>query len=222
MVRKIIKYSQELTLKPLLLWYLRKDRQFHFEGLNMVVKSGVFHPLYFYSTKILIRYLKKQNLEGKKLLEPGCGSGLLSVYAAKKGSIVTALDINKEAVTNTAFNATNNNLTIRTIESNLFSNLPPEKFDYILINPPYFPGEAVNSSQYAWYCGKEYEYFEQLFQSLPDYVHQETETIMVLSEDCKIDTIKNIATRHKLEMQLLYCSKSLLEKNYLFKIVVMP
>lgn len=33
------------------------------------------------------------NLEGKKILELGCGAGEASVYFAKKGALVTATDI---------------------------------------------------------------------------------------------------------------------------------
>src|SRR5688572_28279605 len=141
MFRKIVKYSQEITIKPLLLWYLRKDRHFEFEGLKITVKAGIFHPSFFYSTRILLRELEKYKLIGKKLLEPGCGSGLISVWAARKGALVTAIDINKEAVFNTRLNATNNNLKINILESNLFDKLPSEQFDFIAINPPYYPGK---------------------------------------------------------------------------------
>jgi len=218
MFRKIVKYSQEITLKPLLLWYLRKDRSFNFEGLNITVKAGIFHPLYFYSSLILVRYLKNQNLLNKKLLEPGCGSGLISVWAAAKGAKVTALDINPEAVANTLWNAENNNLVIKVIESNLYSNLPPEPFDFILINPPYYPGKPLNNSQYAWYCGPEFEFFETLFGKLSKYIHLETETILVLSQDCDLERIKFIAGKYNFDMQLLSVSRSLLESNFLFKI----
>ena len=108
---------------------------------------------------------------------------MISVWAAGKGAIVTALDINKEAVANTQLNADVNNLNINVLESNLFANLDPEPFDFIVINPPYYPGKPLNNSQYAWYCGPEFEFFENLFKKLPDYCHPQTETLMVLSQD---------------------------------------
>ena len=41
------------------------------------------------------------NLEGKKVLEIGCGSGFLSVECALRGGKVTAVDINKNALDET-------------------------------------------------------------------------------------------------------------------------
>ena len=218
MLRKLVKYIQEKSLKPLLMWYLRKDRTYKFEGITLVVFKDIFHPLFFYSTMILIRHLKKFDLRNKSLLEPGCGSGLISVWAAKKGALVTAFDINPVAVENTLINAEKNKVVVQTLVSDLFINLPEFKYDFILINPPYYRGKPLNGSQYAWYCGNDYEYFENLFKKLPDYSKLNNETIMVLSQDCDLQMIQTIALRNNLNMQLISSIRSLLEKNYLYKI----
>jgi len=195
MVRKFLKKSAELTVRPLILRYLKKDRRFRYDGLKLVVRAGVFHPLFFFSTTFLLDYVKKIPVKGKKLLEPGCGAGLVSLWAAKNGARVTAFDINPTAVSNIQENASDNNLDINALESNLFSRLNPEIFDFIIINPPYYPNKPQTPSDFAWYCGTEFEYFVALFQQLPQFYDENSTVLMVLSEDCNLEVIQNIALK---------------------------
>ena len=218
MVRKLLKKSAELTVRPLILRYLKNDRKFSYEGLKLVVRSGIFHPLFFFSTTFLMEYLKKLPIKGKKLLEPGCGAGLISVWAAKNGALVTALDINPLAVANTRENAQVNNLDIKVLESDLFNNLATEAFDFIVINPPYYPQNPTNPSEYAWYCGTEFEFFEKLFQQLPEFYVNSSMVLMVLSEDCNMQAIQNIAHKHSQQLNLLEERRNFFEKNFIYRI----
>lgn len=219
MFRKIIKKAQEVTIKPLILWYLRKDRYFTFEGLKMKIVPGVFHPLLFHSTLILVNYLKKLDLRGKTFLEPGCGSGLVSLMAAKGGALVTALDINKLAVETTEFNSQTNHLKLNVLHSDLFNELQEQQFDFIFINPPYYPTNPKDEKEMAWFCGGNFEYFTNLFRQLPDYYGTSSQVVMILSEDCNLKRIKEIAFEFNQQMELLETNNSLLEKNYLFRVI---
>ena len=58
----------------------------------------MFPPHYTISTKILLDYISNLDLKNKTLLELGCGSGIISLFAASKGALVTASDINKKAL----------------------------------------------------------------------------------------------------------------------------
>ncbi len=219
MFRKIVKKSQELTIKPLILWYLKKERRFSFRGLTMTVYQGVFHPLLFHSTLILVNYLQKLPLQGKTFLEPGCGCGLVSLLAAKAGADVIALDINELATENTKINAFNNNLSIEVLQSDLFAEVAKKPFNYIFINPPYYPNQPKNKSEMAWYCGENFEYFEKLFFQLPDYYNTDSEVVMILSEDCDLKMIEQIAQKYDQKMELILSKSSILEQNFLFRIV---
>jgi len=219
MFRKIIKKVQEITIKPLVMWYLQKERHFTFEGLKMTVMPGVFHPLLFHSSLILAKYLKKLPLKGKTFLEPGSGSGFISVLAAKYGAHVTALDLNPLAVKNTLLNAEKNRVAVQALQSNLFSKIHKKEFDYIFINPPYYPGKAINDSQLAWYCGENFEYFKDLFQQLPDFYNSSSQVIMILSEDCDLKAIQQIAASFNQTFELIKTQTVFLEKNYLFRII---
>ena len=93
---------------------------------------------------------------GERFLEMGCGSGLISLHAAKAGAEVTAADINPFAVECTRRNASRNNLRVKTIESNLFERVEGD-FDVIVFNPPYLPEETRSTSwiEKSWSGGEE-------------------------------------------------------------------
>jgi ribosomal protein L11 methyltransferase len=58
------------------------------------------------STQLSLQLLSELDLKGKKILDVGCGSGILSIYCAKKGaSEVVAVDIDPLAVEETVENA---------------------------------------------------------------------------------------------------------------------
>ncbi len=93
---------------------------------------------------------------GQSLLEMGCGSGLISVHAAKLGANVTAVDINPEAVECTRQNANRNGVRVKVRESDLFQNVGGY-YDVIAFNPPYLPTETRSTSwiEKSWSGGEE-------------------------------------------------------------------
>ena len=102
--------------------------------INITNFDGVYEPAED-------SWLISHNLPDFKgtVLEIGCGSGIVSIHLAKRGNIVTAIDINAKAVEATIFNAKNNNLNIETIEGNMFTPVQDRKFENIVCNPPYLP-----------------------------------------------------------------------------------
>ena len=93
---------------------------------------------------------------GERLLEMGVGSGLVAVHAAKSGALVTAVDINPEAVECTRRNAAKNDVRVEVVQSDLFERVSG-LFDVIVFNPPYLPGETTSTSwiERAWNGGTE-------------------------------------------------------------------
>jgi len=118
--------------------YLSKERKYTYKDITITVLPGVFHPGFYFSTKIIIKYLEKLELKGMHILELGAGTGLISIYAAKKGSAVTASDISQSAVNNIEKNSKMNDVNVEIVHSDLFENIPLKKYDYIIINPPYY------------------------------------------------------------------------------------
>ena len=100
-MRKWLKRGAEVFLIPLTRWYLKNPRRHTYRGITVSVLPGVFHPGLFSSTKFLLEFLQDQNLKNSSLLELGCGTGLISIVAAKAGAKVTACDLSLLAI-NTA------------------------------------------------------------------------------------------------------------------------
>ena len=201
-MRNYFKRIASWILIPITRWYLAYDRTYRYKDISVKVFSGVFHPGLFPSTKFLISYLEEQDLNNSTLLELGCGTGLISVVAAKKGAKVLASDLNQKAFNNCKQNAIQNNITLDVYHSDLFQNLPQTKFDWIVINPPYYAKPAKNDEELAWHCGENFEYFQRLFAELGDFIHDESNVIMVLTVRLDIDRIKSFAKNYQFQMEL--------------------
>jgi len=218
-MRKFFKRVISLILIPATQWYLRKERTYSYQGATIKVSPGVFHPGLFYSTKFLIDYLILQPIRGKSLLELGCGTGLISIVSAKQGAIVTASDLSQAAIHNAAINIKSNEVSVDTIQSDLFDNLHGKIFDWIIINPPYYARNPSNESELAWHCGEHFEYFEKLFKNLHQHVHSRSNVIMVLTLGCDLKNIFLVARNHGFEFKLIEERNVLFDgKDFLYRI----
>lgn len=86
------------------------------------------------TTYLMIQQMMDMDFQGKKVLDMGCGTSVLAIYAKKKGaSDVLGIDIDEWAVENSRENAERNNTPMR-VELGTADNLGQEKFDIILAN----------------------------------------------------------------------------------------
>jgi release factor glutamine methyltransferase len=218
MLKRIFKYLVGRLYKPLLAKYLSGTRKYRYKGIHLVIPPQVFHPAFFFSTKILLKYLDKQPLAGKSFLELGAGSGLIAFYAAKKGARVTASDINPVAVEYLQKNhRLNKDLHIDIFLSDLFTDIPESHFDIIAINPPYFKKNPGTEAEYAWYCGEHGQYFENLFRNIGPYLHKQSRVLIILSEVCDLDMIHRYAEKHGWLLKIVSTHQNILEKMFLYE-----
>jgi release factor glutamine methyltransferase len=192
-MRSFFKIIIGKLIKPLAKSYFSKPRNYSYKNIKGKVLPEVFHPQFTISTKILLQFLNSKDLKNKSVLELGCGTGFVSVLAAQKGANVLATDINPKALENTKLNAQLNKVNLQSLKSDLFDDIQNQRFDYIVINPPYYPKDPTTTAEKAWFCGAEFQYFEKLFQQLPNYFNGSSNVFMILSEDCELDRIQEIA-----------------------------
>jgi release factor glutamine methyltransferase len=217
-LKSFTKYITSKTLQPAIKKYLAKTRVYQYQNISLTIPPGVFHPGFFFSTKILLKHVLSLQLNKKKLLELGAGSGLISFAAAQKNAIVTATDINPLVIEFLKLNSKTNNISIRIILSDLFDDIEKQQFDIIVINPPYYKKNPEKDADFAWYCGENGEYFEKLFRQLKNYIHDETKIFMVLCDGCDIDMIKSIAGKNGFVMRIIFTKQNIIENNFIFNI----
>jgi release factor glutamine methyltransferase len=130
-------------------------------------------------THLLIECIEPR--AGQRVLEMGCGSGLLSLHCAKVGAIVVAVDINHKAVDCTRSNLERNHLRAQLIRSDLFSDVEG-KFDLILFNPPYLVGTGEDDLDKSWAGGKDgVQILERFLREAPDHLTPGGQVVVLLS-----------------------------------------
>ena len=119
----------------------------NFEGISVVPKDqsveGFDHPVVrldpglafgtgaHESTAFCLRWLARQDLRRKSVLDAGCGSGILSIAAKKLGAgSVTAVDIDERALSATRQNAEFNQIELTLRDDFVLKG----KFDVIVSN----------------------------------------------------------------------------------------
>ncbi len=145
--------GSEVVRRALVLAYLRlseKNRRADVrlvEGMPFLSLPSVFPPDSF-TTALVLR--NRRRLEGRRVLEVGCGAGALAVLVADIAHSVVAADVSAEAVQNTRLNmAWHDVRNVEVVQSDLFEHIQGV-FDTIVFNAPFFPGRAASASERMW------------------------------------------------------------------------
>jgi len=160
---------------------------FNYKNLHLSIPKGVYFPRE--DTLLLASVLEETDLKGKKVLEIGCGSGLLAMIAASKGAEVTTVDINPGAVSCTKENAKKNKLHMAVFESDLFCNVKG-KFDLIFSNPPYLPVEKKETIDASYSAGPQgIEIIGKILISAYRYLKPKGKVLLLYSSLTKMEGI---------------------------------
>ena len=126
-----------------------KSNIIEFENFKIETNNKVFSPRI--DVEIFVQAIQDIIKKDSKILELGTGTGAISIALAKnfKNISILATDINKFSIKLAKKNSEINKVdkVINFKESNWFSNVKNNKYDFIITNPPYL--SKKNSTIYS-------------------------------------------------------------------------
>lgn len=188
-------FTNEETLKSEFRKLIYKYEDYNFEFISDL---GVFSKDRIdFASKLLIENYFKFGSSNKKVLDVGCGYGLIGITLAKiKNCDLTMIDINKRALHLTEMNLKNNKINANVIESNIYENIH-ELYDVIITNPPIRAGKNV---------------YMNILKDAKNYLEQDGELWFVMNKNHGVKSaIKELEEIYNLQV---------LEKNRGFFVIV--
>ena len=125
--------------------------------MRIVTLPGVLKPPS--DCRLLARTMRERGLaRGARVLDMFTGTGALAIVAALDGAReVSAVDASRRAILNTRVNARLNGVRVRALWGDMFGPVFGERFDLIVANPPYVPGDGTelptDGAERAWEGG---------------------------------------------------------------------
>lgn len=190
---------------------LSRDDAIRLFDFSLVIPQTVFHPSLFHTSRFLGEYISSIDLRGISALDIGCGSGIISLIAARAGASVAGVDINPKAVEATRNNAARNNLAKSVIPylGDLYEPVANRRFDYVFMNPPFYPGEPKDPADHAWRSGKEFDFLRRLARLSVDHLTPSGQIVYVLSSDADVEHISALLRAQGFSIRVL-CTRRLL------------
>lgn len=139
--------------RPWLARRLRRSVPERVDGLALTVPPGVFNPVLFRTGALLARAVGElPPVDAGRALDLGTGSGVGALAAARRGYRVVAVDLSPAAVAAARVNAAVAGLAgaVEVRHGDLFAPVRGERFDLVLLNPPYFRGAPRDDADRAW------------------------------------------------------------------------
>ena len=154
----------------------------NFYGLKFKVNENVLIPRF--ETEELVENIKncldKKKITNPKILDLGCGSGVIGLTLKHffKNAEVTLVDISEAALKVAEDNAKSLGLDVNFIKSDWFSNVPLDKYDVIVSNPPYIMTDEEieeivknNEPHLALYGGKDgLDCYRNILKDINNYI----------------------------------------------------
>ena len=220
-IEKLYKSSLEALQENKPIQYVIGNVNFY--GLKFIVNKNVLIPRFETEELVeqVVEYAKSLNKDKIKILDLGCGSGAigLTLKSILKDSLVTLVDISKEALEVARLNANNLNLDVTFIESDWFSNIELEKYDIIVSNPPYIKtNEEIeeivknNEPSLALYGGVDgLDCYKKILANIKPYLNDKFLIAFEIGETQK-EVLYNIINSYLQDVEIT-CKKDLYDRN---------
>lgn len=113
-------------------------------GVKVVGLPGVFSAAKpDKATTLMLDHLVDLQLQGRTVLDLGCGTGLIGAWAALRGAHVTLVDGDLLSVRSAQATLVASGLGGEVVHSDVDAELGDRTFDVILTNPPFHVGRGV-------------------------------------------------------------------------------
>ena len=118
--------------------------EYELAGLKIVGMPGVFSAGKLdKATALLLELQESEDLKGCKVLDLGCGAGVIGAWAAARGAEATLLDADLQSVRSAEATLEANQLAARVLHSDVDAALTDDGYDLVLSNPPFHVGRGV-------------------------------------------------------------------------------
>jgi release factor glutamine methyltransferase len=153
--------------------------------------------------------------ESERVLEIGCGSGVVSIHCARNGCSVTAGDINPKAVELARRNASLNGVDIDVFETDVYSAIDG-RFDTIVFNLPYLPVDEDGLLARSWSGGPDgLGPLPDLLEGAPEHLNDDGRVVVVVSSLMDTQELWDLLDRYDVrtlgELKLFFEKLAVLE-----------
>lgn len=132
------------------------------------------------------------DVAGRRVLEMGCGTGLVALHCVSAGAAVVAADLDPLAVRCTGANAERNGLAMDVRQSDLFASVA-EAFDLIIFNPPYLEGEVKGQEDLCWAGGRGgIEVLARFLDEATSHLLPEGRILVIVSSDMDQESLNDL------------------------------
>lgn len=159
-------------------------------GGRIIVFDGVYPPSE--DSYLLLDSLVLT--EEDRVLDVGCGSGIISIEALENASSVVSLDISLEAARNTRENILRNGLESggNVVQADLLTALSPAaRFTVLVFNPPYLPRDENSTTMDQALVGGEkgHEVILRFLDQIAGHIEGRGRVYVVMSSLSDPDTV---------------------------------
>lgn len=162
-----------------------------------------------------------KNIKAEKVLEVGCGCGLISLVLSRNCMEVFAVDVNKHACMNILKNLKKNNPSgvIHIINGDITTAFRKgSRFNLIVSNPPYLPVEQFSEEDISWAAGRDNFFSRRLLENTLPLLSEGGVMFLVQSNLSDVNSLKRLVEEKAFRIEEVSHKEFFFEKIIVFKI----